>query len=1047
MAATKRKILEAARKFAQKGATAKALKEYKKLLKLDPRDAKLRLEVGDAYRRWGQVDEAVDTYQKVAEQYMAEGFDARAVAVFKQLVNLDPERHGAYEPLADLYLRMGLTSEAIGALQVAADAYHRAGQKTDALNLLRKMATLDPTNTASRIKVADLLHQEGLASDALAEYDEALDELERQGDHEALQSVCERILAIDAHRTATLRQYAQSLLRSGAADRAEPFARRALEGESGEPQHYELLLEIYQSVQREDALADTYRGLADLYRQRGDEDRAREILQRFVPPDEFGGPVADFADDDVEIGDAEIGVEDLHGASDSTLLTEDSIVEPTDVGRADLVGEETAFDAAPDDAGDTAILGEDYLPDDPFGEAVGSEGETRFEPLPCLDEIPLEAPALETPQPDPAAAPRFSAEEIDQVLAEASVYLRYGKRAQAVESLEQIVAQQPLHRGALEKLGEALAESGDITRAVESWMTAAQLARDSGEIGVLGVLRDRIAALDAEAAASLDDGEIGAASFDDDAEDYLEIPNHVTERSIEAAVEAASSSVAPEPAMAAESAPGLDSSADEDIEIDDEFLDELEFEPSDFENDLGEVTSSGAVPSVGSDDTADPDALSATSQQIQEDLEEADFYSQQGLSDEAEAIYKRLLAIAPNHPRVLVRLGEIAAARGDDPGSTAALRVGNEESAAPPTAGGLDLLDDSLEGLVADATPADAAGAHDDIQTGEFEIEIADAAELDAPAPLFDAEEPDFEDSAVDGVEIFFDESEPVLDDVDEHASSIPALEDAAFASQPPLAISQPLAPDLAGNTPASEQSLDAPLASGFEAVEGGFDLAAEINDAIDEESSGASVSRYGESGADDGFSEVFREFKKGVNESLKEGDHEAHYDLGIAYREMGLLEDAIAEFRLASQGAERRIGSLHMMGMCALDGGRAPEAVNHFASALDSGSLTGDQELAIRFELGRAFRTSGDVVRARDAFEAVAAINPLFRDVEGELVLLEEEDKPRADAAEADSGYESFDDFLAGTSDDPPLDATDIDVEPAPADSAAKRRRKISFS
>ena len=52
MALNKRKILEAARKYAQKGAKAKALKEYNKLLKEDARDAKLLLEVGDAYRRW-----------------------------------------------------------------------------------------------------------------------------------------------------------------------------------------------------------------------------------------------------------------------------------------------------------------------------------------------------------------------------------------------------------------------------------------------------------------------------------------------------------------------------------------------------------------------------------------------------------------------------------------------------------------------------------------------------------------------------------------------------------------------------------------------------------------------------------------------------------------------------------------------------------------------------------------------------------------------------------------------------------------------------------
>ena len=81
MALNKRKVLDSARKFAQKGAKAKALKEYQLLLQADPRDAKLLLEVGDAYRRWGQSEDAIAQYGKVAQQYRQDGFDARAVAV------------------------------------------------------------------------------------------------------------------------------------------------------------------------------------------------------------------------------------------------------------------------------------------------------------------------------------------------------------------------------------------------------------------------------------------------------------------------------------------------------------------------------------------------------------------------------------------------------------------------------------------------------------------------------------------------------------------------------------------------------------------------------------------------------------------------------------------------------------------------------------------------------------------------------------------------------------------------------------------------------
>jgi tetratricopeptide (TPR) repeat protein len=201
LAVNKRKLLDAARKYAQKGAKQKALKEYNTLLKLAPRDAKLRLEVGDAHRRWKENGEAIGHYHKVADQYQQDGFDARAVAVHKQILNLDPKRYAAYVALSDLYQRMGLDAEAIGALQAAADGYQREGQKREALELLRKMAQLDPSNTTSRLKVAELLKQEGLEDDAVEEFEAVAAELTRQGEAAAAEEVYQRVVEMRPDRT------------------------------------------------------------------------------------------------------------------------------------------------------------------------------------------------------------------------------------------------------------------------------------------------------------------------------------------------------------------------------------------------------------------------------------------------------------------------------------------------------------------------------------------------------------------------------------------------------------------------------------------------------------------------------------------------------------------------------------------------------------------------------------------------------------------------------------------------------------------------------
>ena len=120
-----------------------------------------------------------------------------------------------------------------------------------------------------------------------------------------------------------------------------------------------------------------------------------------------------------------------------------------------------------------------------------------------------------------------------------------------------------------------------------------------------------------------------------------------------------------------------------------------------------------------------------------------------------------------------------------------------------------------------------------------------------------------------------------------------------------------------------------------------------------------------------------------------------------------------------------RHVDSLHMMGVCSLDMDRASDAITHFGTALSASAINDEQRLAVRFELGRAFRSAGDIANARDAFEAVAAVDPLFCDVEQELVELEKlKSEVEADASELqaeivdDDDYESFDDLLSEVSD-----------------------------
>jgi pilus assembly protein FimV len=1084
LAINKRKVLDAARRYAQKGAKEKALKVYNKLVQADPRDAKLLLEVGDAYRRWGQAEEAIAQYNKVAIQYKQDGFDARAVAVLKQILNLDPKRPSAHVSLAELYQRMGLDSDAVSALQTAADSFYRDGNRREALELLRKMASLDPSNTTSRLKVADLLRQQGLDEDAVAEYEEVAAELKRQGGSDQLAVVQERILEIQPGRVDVLTALAQSLSDLGQPERAEAFAIRAVDAAKA-PEQYELLCGIYKSLGNEVRMAELTRDLAGLYRDRGDEDLAREVMQR-LPAESVANTLG--------VGDNESEVED-----------------------------------------DTALGEEELLEDDDFLVAEDDPG----------------VPESDTADPDLGAAVEEPLPEGDseQLLAEASVYLRYGKRAQAIASLNAVLLQEPAHRGALEKLGEAHAEGDATADAVECWTQAAELAREAGDASCHEILRDRIAALDPVAASALEsmddasesepDAELDIELGDAEPEPEMLDESEEFELDLDVSVEVALPGEEP-PVVESESDDfdfDIDIDAEIEVQVDEAELDlaedveedeepgpaleaELELDTDGLEFDLDEAADDpvqGSAP-VGLDagsESASTDfgQSTATAEQIKGDMEEAEFYIQQGLEAEAEVIYRRVLRAAPNHPGALLKLGELAASRGEDPAIAAELQS-ESDSSALDTEGGVDdadefASDDGIEVSIGDEEDESLAEeldlAIDEPESLEFAADAgeADPAEADTGVQLefkdaelelviddstFDGvddegaeadEEPDEEEVAGfeldlsadeadddDLTDLSGDENDDTLiakeeidataetevwsladeesgqaedDLIGEDATQVEAVEprvaEAAFSTDSlipearrVIAIDDTMPIADVGEPDGSPEPLAASGAAGAEGVEGeeSFDLAGALADVFDDADTEADANENSGvlSTVEAGFESLFADFKKGVSASLDEGDFETRYDLGIAYREMGLLDDAIDEFRCCLECPNRRFESLYMMGLCTFDLGRVRDAVSHLEQALATPDLPEERMVGVQFDLGRAYQAIGDAARARDLYQTVQRIDSSFPEIEEQLASVQVAEEGEEAALElqepAENEYESFDDLMSDDDDDP---------------------------
>ena len=215
----------------------------------------------------------------------------------------------------------------MASLQQVADVYAKEGRQRESLELLRKMAAVDPANIKGRIRVGELLAQAGQVSEAVEEYREAASELGRRGETEALVELHERILGISPKHVGTLVAAARGLCELGDPGRAEAYAIRALAIEA-KAEHYELACEIYAAMGNEERLSDMTRDLAALYRERGDEERAREVAQRAPLGAEFGSAVEG----------------DLGSAESLEMNEEEGFAAPTP-GSADLMPAEPESDA------------------------------------------------------------------------------------------------------------------------------------------------------------------------------------------------------------------------------------------------------------------------------------------------------------------------------------------------------------------------------------------------------------------------------------------------------------------------------------------------------------------------------------------------------------------------------------------------------------------------------------------------------------------------------------------------------------------------------
>ena len=113
--------------------------------------------------------------------------------------------------------------------------------------------------------------------------------------------------------------------------------------------------------------------------------------------------------------------------------------------------------------------------------------------------------------------------------------------------------------------------------------------------------------------------------------------------------------------------------------------------------------------------------------------------------------------------------------------------------------------------------------------------------------------------------------------------------------------------------------------------------------------------------------------------------DAETRYALGMAYKDMGLLEEAKEEFLLSMKDSGFFVDSSLMMGLCVKEQGQSDQAIQLLEKLIADSRCRGGNAQLVRYELGLLYEKMGSWDRAISMYQSI----PSFHDVPRRLESL----------------------------------------------------------
>ena len=1007
------------------GLSVKAIAVYKKIAKLDPARTEAYLACADLYWEQGLVGEAKIQMATVVEHFSRSGEKEKLIDAYKRLSQFDPTNAAVLVRLADLMLREGLREAAAGEYERAAQAAQAAGQAAEAKRLLQKARDLSPGVREPKETLAERLLGEGKLPEAIDVLKEitsaepenakawrALGEAQasQKGAREAISSL-QRAVTLGVPEGEIARPLGLALLQAGQAEDAVALCQRVTEAglASGDPDA--AIAFCRELAATAPQLVALHAHLAAMLQNLGRMEEARVALRSLATAQESAGqPESAVATYHrlVEMDPSDAEARARLEALEPPAPTPEPEAPPPSPSRDDTAELPADSPKGPTvDASDLSLSSLEAL-----GLSLGAEDAA------LLLEEPESAVSSGAPDVTPPASESSPGgmEEASDEGSQTTAWLT--QELQSIDLEEAAAGGQGA--GAAWATGGPALELEDIS-ANFGGSGLAPLETDSAlqEEGSAGVPEGDSSLLDVPVVELAEGSEGSAASL-------LDLPTSVEEAGAADRPEedAQSSQVAEQLAEAdVYQKYGLEEKARERL------LEVVHIAPDN-------LTARRRLKAIYRDRRQTEEACAEMlaiarilRERHQEEAAVAEIREGLSLAPARPDLLRFLVGVAPvEEPAGGVSPSEfpsgVVQARDDVAASAASESVpvvpteaaGDGAGGAPPPDVPLLLeLDEAALG----AEPTAASGpvpAPADSQTLPTELQAlldGNEAELDAAAAEPGAERDRAMADDVAEAEFYLsqgmveearavhrrvqarDPEHPAVgalaEQIERAAPAAPiaeAPEPAALPELPPIdqpAGAQAVSTEVSGAT-AQEMSPQFSVTSESpnDAPAGFVNLGAELDQELDGGEQTAVAPPAGP--VVDG---LLRELQKGVREQLDEKDYETHYNLGIAYKEMELYDEAIQEFRLTAHEPKRALECADLVGLCYLAKGQPEQAIQDLQTGLAIEGHPPDAYHALRYDLGTAFEAVGDLPRALEQLEILQVEGARFLDVQTRLEAL----------------------------------------------------------